>query len=110
MGDYMGSWVTPPPKPVASPTWGPPLPCKQALKSTERIVYGEQECVAHWGRRGALACHQYHQGLDSVGGVLCGLGLLLVPDQGHSDVPLSSKTNSCHAKCLSIPDSSTTRV
>ena len=31
MRDYMDKRVTPP-KRVASPTWGPPPPCKQALK------------------------------------------------------------------------------
>ena len=30
MRDYMDRWVTPP-KPVTSPTRGPPPPCKQAL-------------------------------------------------------------------------------
>ena len=30
MRDYMDRWVTPP-KPVTSPTWGPPPPCKHAL-------------------------------------------------------------------------------
>ena len=31
MRDYMVRWVTPP-KRVTSPIWGPPPPCKQALK------------------------------------------------------------------------------
>ena len=31
MRDYMDRQVTPP-KLVTSPTWGPPPPCKQALK------------------------------------------------------------------------------
>ena len=31
MRDYMDRQVTPP-KRVISPTWGPPPPCKQALK------------------------------------------------------------------------------
>ena len=31
MRDYMDRWVTPP-KQVTSPTWGPPPPCKQALR------------------------------------------------------------------------------
>ena len=31
MRDYMDRWVTSP-KRVTSPTWGPPPPCKQALK------------------------------------------------------------------------------
>ena len=34
MRDCMDRWVTPP-KRVTSPTWGPPPPCKQALKSKE---------------------------------------------------------------------------
>ena len=32
MRDYMDRWVTPP-KLVASPTWGPPHPSKQALRA-----------------------------------------------------------------------------
>ena len=32
MRDYMDRWVTPP-KRVTSPTWGPPPPCKQALRN-----------------------------------------------------------------------------
>ena len=31
MRDYMDRWVTPS-KRVTSPTWGPPPPCKQALR------------------------------------------------------------------------------
>ena len=36
MRDCMDRRVTPP-KRVTSPTWGPPPPCKQALKSTNSI-------------------------------------------------------------------------
>ena len=36
MRDYMDRRVTPP-KRVTSPTWGPPPPCKQALRL---LVYG----------------------------------------------------------------------
>ena len=32
MRDYMDRWVTPP-KRVTSPTWGPPPPCKQAVRA-----------------------------------------------------------------------------
>ena len=39
MRDYMDRRVTPP-KRVTSPTWGPPPPCKQALKLSS--------VSAHW--------------------------------------------------------------
>ena len=34
MKDYMARRVTPP-KRVTSPTWGPPSPCKQALRKAQ---------------------------------------------------------------------------
>ena len=34
----MDRWVTPP-KRVTSPTWGPPPPCKQALKKTRKLRF-----------------------------------------------------------------------
>ena len=37
MRDYIDRWVTPP-KRVTSPTWGPPLPCKQARSEDWRII------------------------------------------------------------------------
>ena len=33
MKDFMNRWITPP-KRVISPTWGPPPPCKQAVRAT----------------------------------------------------------------------------
>ena len=37
MRDFMDRWVTPL-KRVASPTWGPPFPCKQALTDRFRLT------------------------------------------------------------------------
>ena len=42
MRDCMDRRVTPP-KRVTSPTWGPPPPCKQALKVFHFICYGRPE-------------------------------------------------------------------
>ena len=42
MRDYMDRRVTPP-KQVTSPTWGPPPPCKQALRKTEWQAYSSQD-------------------------------------------------------------------
>ena len=39
MRDYMDRRVTPP-KPVTSPTWGPPPLCKQALIHLEILLHG----------------------------------------------------------------------
>ena len=36
-----------PPKQVTSPTWGPPLPCRQALN--EPAEYEELEPTQKWG-------------------------------------------------------------
>ena len=41
MRDYMDRRVTPP-KRVTSPTWGPPPPCKQALKYSELSSWKER--------------------------------------------------------------------
>ena len=38
MRDYMVRQVTPP-KLVTSPTWGPPLPCKQAFNLSRHLVF-----------------------------------------------------------------------
>ena len=43
MRDYMDRRVTPP-KRVTSPTWGPPLPCKQALSQKFKLVLQSFYC------------------------------------------------------------------
>ena len=40
MRDYMDRRVTPP-KRVTSPTWGPPPPCKQALRLRQEMTVGK---------------------------------------------------------------------
>ena len=43
MSDYMDRQITPP-KRVSSPTWGPPLPCKQALSQKFWLVFQSFYC------------------------------------------------------------------
>ena len=44
MRDYMDRQVTPPER-VTSPTWGPPLPCKQALSAILFLAHGRRKSI-----------------------------------------------------------------
>ena len=44
MRDYMDRWDTPPEQ-VTSPTWSPPLPCKQAVSAILLLAHGRRKSI-----------------------------------------------------------------